>query len=84
MSLKKGLSDRLVKELYQITSSEHFARLTAVMWRLMSQWQQAKGPPGDRVAVLQARVEQLEQKAGGLAAKLAALEELVGRGGRTS
>jgi hypothetical protein len=77
MSLKKDLSDRLVKELYQVTSSEHFARLSAVLWRLMNEWQRTKGPPGDRVAALQARVEQLEQKAGGLATKLEALEEFL-------
>jgi hypothetical protein len=84
MSLKKGLSDRMVKELYQVTSSEHFARLSAVLWRLLNEWQRTKGPPGDRMAVLEARLEQLEQKAGGLATKLAGLEELLGRGGKTS
>jgi hypothetical protein len=84
MSLKKDLSDRMVKELYQVTSSEHFARLSAVLWRLMSEFQRTKGPPGDRMAVLEARLEQLEQKAGGLATKLAGLEEMVGRGGKTS
>ena len=77
MSLKKDLSDRLVKELYQVTSSEHFARLSAVLWRLMNEWQRTKGPPGDRLVAMQARLEQLEQKANGLAAKLEALEEIL-------
>ena len=78
MSVKKDLSDRVVKELYQAMSSQHFARLSAVFWRLMNEWQRTRTPSGDRMEVLEARFEQLERKAGGLQTKLDALEELLG------
>ena len=67
----------MVKELYQVMSSEHFARLSGVFWKLLNEWQQAKASSGNEMEVLEARIEQMEQTLGRLQAKLEALEELL-------
>jgi len=82
MSIKKGLSDRVVKELYQAMSSRHFARLSAVGWRLLNEWQRTRTPAEGQMAGLETRLERLERKAGALQTKLEALEGLLA--GRTT
>ena len=79
MSLKKDLSGIVVKELYQAMSSEHFARLSTVFWRLMNEWQRSRVAPGAGLEALLTRIEGLEQKAVRLQTKLEALEEMIGR-----
>ena len=78
MSLKKDLSDRMVKELYQLMSSEHFARLSTVFWRVMSEWQRSRAAPVAGFEVLLARIEGMEQKAERLQTKIEALEKMIG------
>lgn len=79
MSVKKEVTDRMVKELYQVMSSEHFARLSGVFWKLLNEWQQAKASSGGEMEVLEARIEQMEQTLGRLQTKLEALEELLAK-----
>ena len=78
MSLKKDFSDRVVKELYQVLSSRHFARLSTVGWRLLNEWQRTRTPVEGSLPGLEARLERLERKAGALQTKLDALEALLG------
>lgn len=77
MSLKKDLSGRVVKELYQVMSSPHFARLSAVGWRLLNEWQRTRVPVEADLPGLETRLARLERKAGALQTKLDALEALL-------
>jgi len=79
MPLKKRITDRAVKELYQVMATEHFARLSNVTVRLLNDWQRTKASPGNEVATLQARIRSLEEKADRLEAKLAFFEQMLSR-----
>ncbi len=78
MSVKKELTDRMVKELYLIMSSEHFARLSGVFWRLVNEWQQATASSGSDMGALEARIGSLEQRLERFQTKVEALEEMLG------
>ena len=77
MSLKKDLSDRLVKEMYQVMSSRYFARLSTVGWRLLNEWQRTRTPVEAQWPGLEARLARMERQAGALQTKLDALEVLL-------
>ena len=79
MPLKKNITDRAVKELYQVMATEHFARLSTLIWRLVNEWQRAKTIPEADINVLEVRIQHLEQKADRLLTKLEALEGILSR-----
>ena len=79
MPLKKRITDRAVKELYQVMATEHFARLSNVTVRLLNDWQRTKAVPEEEVRILQARIRALEEKAGRLETKLAFFEQILSR-----
>ena len=79
MPLKKTVTDRAVKEFYNVMATEHFARLSNVAVRLLNDWQRTKTPPGADANLLQARIRHLEQKAERLQTKLEALEAILSR-----
>ncbi len=77
MPLKKKVTDRAVKELYNVMATEHFARLSNVGVRLLNEWQRTKASPGADVNELQARIQTLERKAEQLQTKLEFLEGIL-------
>jgi len=80
MPLKKNVTDRVVRELYNVMAAEHFARLSGVLVRLLNEWRRA-GAPGERASAegLEERIRSLEQKAERLQIKLEALEQILAR-----
>lgn len=79
MSARRKLTDRLVKELYLAMSSEHFARLSGVVWRLLNEWQQATASSGGDMTALEARIGRLEERLQRFQAKVEALEGILER-----
>jgi len=81
MPLKKRITDRAVKELYQVMATEHFARLSNVTVRLYNDWQRTRASPEGEVKGLKARIRALEEKAERLETKLAFFEQMLAQGG---
>lgn len=77
MSIKQKLADGSVKQLLELMSSPHFMRLSNTMWRQLNDRQRAKlGASADWDGIT-GRVQQLENRADLLGAKLDALRALV-------
>ncbi len=79
MSIKQKLADGTIKQLFELMSSPHFMQLSNAMWRQLNDRQLAKLGATAEWEGITGRLQQLEQRAELLNAKLDALQSLVSK-----